>query len=246
VGTGNYYQAGTGKDPRAADAVIALNSRTGAVRWKHELVSGDVWNQSFVPGPAHPDADLGDSAKIITLQGGRKAVGIGSKNGFYFVLNAATGARINGPQGLHLEVGGALGGLFATGAVDQKDRVVFQNGVDWPTYAVTNAPPVGGDLYAVSLNGKTILWDFKTPAPNGSGVAIADGVVYFTSLDGTLYALNAQAKQASQALLGSFPIGGNYGGPSVVNGHVFVGTGSVNPLAPYTQYQKSIVCLGLP
>jgi outer membrane protein assembly factor BamB len=246
VGTGNYYQAGTGTDPGVEDAVMAFDSRTGAVLWTDELVKGDIWNGNIVPGPNNPDADLGDSPKIFTLPSGETAVGIGSKDGFYFVMDAATGAPINGPNGLQLEVGGVLGGLFATGAVDQQDGIVFQNGVDWPTLGITPAPPVGGDLYAVSLDGKTVLWDFKTAAPNGSGVAIANGVVYFESLDGTLYALNAKAPDAAHALLGSFQIGGNYSGPAVADGHVFVGTGSIIPLAPYTQYQNSIVCLGLP
>ena len=50
-------------------------------------------------------------------------------------LDAATGAPINGPGGLQLEAGGVLGGLFATGAVDQKDGVVFANGLNWPNLA---------------------------------------------------------------------------------------------------------------
>ena len=173
---------------------MAFDSRNGALLWTDQLVKGDVWNGNIVPGPDNPDADLGDSPKIFTLPNGETAVGIGSKDGFYFVMDAATGQPINGPDGLQLEAGGLLGGLFATGAVDQKDGIVFQNGVDWPTLGITSAPPVGGDLYAVSLDGKTLLWDFKTAAPNGSGVAIANGVVYFESLDGTLYALNANVR----------------------------------------------------
>ena len=139
MGTGNYYQAGTGTDPGVEDAVIALNSRTGAVRWTNQLVYGDIWNGNIVPGPDNPDADLGDSPKIFTLPNGRKAVGVGSKDGFYFVMDAATGAPINGPNGLKLEAGGRLGGLFATGAVDQREGIVFENGVDWPTLGITSA-----------------------------------------------------------------------------------------------------------
>jgi hypothetical protein len=55
------------------------------------------------------------------------------------------------------------------------------------------------------------------PAPNGSGVAIANGVVYFQSLDGTFYALNAKAPDAAHALLASFATGGNYSGPGAVH-----------------------------
>src|SRR5262249_20380294 len=94
--------------------------------------------------------------------------------------------------------------------------------------------------------GKALLWDFQTPAPNGSGVALANGVVYVQSLDGTLYALDAKAPDAEHALLASFPTGGNYSGPAVANGHVYLGTGAVIPLAPFTQYHNGIIALGLP
>jgi hypothetical protein len=77
-------------------------------------------------------------------------------------------------------------------------------------------------------------------------VAIANGVVYFESLDGTFYALNAEAPDAAHALLASFATGGNYSGPAVADGHVFLGTGAVIPLAPPTTYHNSITALGLP
>src|SRR5262249_54084128 len=123
VTTGNYFEGGTGADPGVEDGVIALDARTGEVRWTNQLISGDFWNIDIPPGPDNPDSDLGDAAKIFTLENGQKAVGVGSKNGTYFVLDALTGAPINGPTGLKLEAGGVLGGLFATGAVDQEHGI---------------------------------------------------------------------------------------------------------------------------
>jgi polyvinyl alcohol dehydrogenase (cytochrome) len=227
ITTGNYFQAGTGSDPGVEDAVMALDARTGAIKWTDQLVKGDIWNGNIVPGPDNPDADIGDSPKIVRLPGGHKAIGVGSKDGFYFVMDAATGAPVNGPDGLSLEVGGVLGGLFATGAVDQKDGIEFSNGVNWPTLLQPgDTGPVGGDLYAVSLDGKSMLWDFKTPAPNASGVAIANGVVYFQSIDGNLYALDAKAPDANHALLTTIHVGGSFSGPAVADGRLFVGGGS--------------------
>jgi outer membrane protein assembly factor BamB len=222
ITTGNYFQAGTTTDPAAEDAVRALDATTGTFKWTNQLVQGDIWNGTIVPGPDNPDADIGDSAKIITLTDGTKAVAAGSKDGFYFEMNAATGAPINGPSGLQLEVGGVQGGLFATGAVDQKDRAEFSNGLNWPTLLQPNDPgPVGGDLYAVSLDGKTMLWDYKTPSPAASGVAVANGIVYFKTLDGTLYFLNAKAKDAAHALIGKISFGNGYAAPVVVDGTLF-------------------------
>src|SRR5262249_3582820 len=158
---------------------------------------GDIWNGNIVPSAENPDADVADSPRIFHLADGTKVVSAGSKDGFYFVMNAATGQAVNGPDGLSLEVGGVLGGLDANGAVDDRAGLVFENGLNWPDPSA----PGTGDLYALAPDGKTLLWDYQTPAPNGSGVAIANGVVYFQSLDGNLYALDEHATSASTALL---------------------------------------------
>jgi len=87
--------------------------------------------------------------------------------------------------------------------------------------------------FKTALEGRTspcccsVLWDFKTPAQDTSGVAIANGVVYFQSFDGDLYMLNANASSASGAFLADVYTGGQFGGPAVADGHVFEGTGDV-------------------
>jgi outer membrane protein assembly factor BamB len=45
VSTGNYYQEGAGTEPGVCDAVIALDARTGVVRWKTQVDTGDIWNR---------------------------------------------------------------------------------------------------------------------------------------------------------------------------------------------------------
>jgi hypothetical protein len=158
-------------------------------------------------------------------------------------MNAATGAPINGPDGTQLEAGGVLGGLYANGAVDQKAGIVFQNGNDWPYGSGSGS----GDLYAVSLDG-ALLWDYKTPAQDGSGVAIANGVVYFQSFDGYLYMLNEHATSASDALLAKVYTGSQYGGPAVADGHIFQGTGEALNYFFFgdSSLTGSIISLGLP
>jgi hypothetical protein len=223
--TGNYFQAGAnGTDPGTEDSAFAVDATSGQLKWLDQLVKGDIWNGDIVPGPNNPDADIGDSPKIVQLAKGQKAIAVGSKDGFYFVMDAASGAPVNGPNGLQLEVGGLLGGLFATGAVDQKDGAEFSNGLNWPTLGqIGGTGPVGGDLYKVSLDGKKMLWDFKTPSPNEAGVAIANGIVYLKSSNGTLYMLNAKAKDAAHALIGTFNVGNGFAAPVIVDGMMFSG-----------------------
>jgi polyvinyl alcohol dehydrogenase (cytochrome) len=251
VSTGNYYQAGSGTEPGVCDAVIALDARTGVVRWKTQVDKGDIWNRrDFDDGsPAHPDADFGDSPKIYHLADNTEVVGAGSKNGSYYVMNAATGALLNGADGLQLEsVYGLLGGLFANGAVDDRAGLVFANGLNWPNLFGSGT----GDLYAISADGKRVLWDFKTAppnGPNGSGVAIANGVVYIQSLDGNLYALDEHATSADTALLARIQTGGTWSGPAISHGRVYEGAGDALRyffVDPNLFSSGGILCLGLP
>jgi hypothetical protein len=139
-------------------------------------------------------------------------------------------------------VGGVLGGLYANGAVDDRAGLVFENGLNWPD---TSAPGTG-DLYALAPDGKTLLWDYQTSAPNGSGVAIANGVVYFQSLDGNLYALDEHATSASTALLARVQTGDTYSGPAISNGRVFEGTGNSLLYFFGVPVTGGITALGLP
>src|SRR5262249_51226251 len=133
-----------------------------------------------------PDFDFGDSPQVYKV-GGRTVVGAGQKSGFYHVVDAATGAEINQYQAAP---GGNLGGIFADSAV--ADGIAFANGSDWPNpFGHPFDPPNGGNLTAIKGDGSGQLWRVETPSPNISGVAVANGVVYFQSRDGSFFALDA-------------------------------------------------------
>jgi polyvinyl alcohol dehydrogenase (cytochrome) len=206
--TGNNY-----KDPGTAlsDSIIALDADTGAIVWANQRYQNDTWNVLYPPMPPHPDYDIGDSPQIYHLPNGRKVVGAGQKSGFFHVLDAHTGQLVNTRQ---MEPAGtsALGGVFADSAV--VDGTVYANGGNYPQF---------GDVFAFSGDAKKELWRFHTPnQADLSGVAVANGVVYFSSLDGSLYALRA----SDGALLKQLAINANTSGPSVDGGHVYVGTGN--------------------
>jgi polyvinyl alcohol dehydrogenase (cytochrome) len=214
VTTGNNFsQPTTG----TSDAIIAVDASTGAIRWVNQRYPNDEWNYRFPASPPdHPDYDFGDSPQVYDLPNGQRVVGAGQKSGFYHVLDATTGNPVNQIQ---VEPGGSLGGLFADTAV--ANGVVFANGINWPTPSPT-IPPTGGDLIAIAGDGSHELWRYPTPqTPNMSGVAVANGVVYFTSAFFGLFALDA----SSGALLKALNIGASESGPAVSAGTIYVGVG---------------------
>ncbi len=217
VTTGNNYSTPT---TATSDGFIALDARTGAIKWTHQLVPNDSWNYRFPYAPGSTvDADFGDSPQVYTLPNGRRVVGAGGKSGFYHVLDARSGALVNQIQ---VEPGGVLGGLFADTAV--ANGVVFANGINWPGDAASRGlPPTSGDLVAISGDGSSELWRFTTPgSPDQSGVAVANGVVYFTSsFAGTLFALDAR----TGAQLAAVQYGFGISGPAVADGQIYVGSG---------------------
>jgi outer membrane protein assembly factor BamB len=59
--------------------------------------------------------------------------------------------------------------------------------------------------------------------PNLSGIAVANHVVYFQSLDGFLYALDA----GNGLLLSRVQTGGQTSGPAISHGRIYLGTGDI-------------------
>lgn len=233
VTTGNNFSEPT---TSTSDAIMAFDVDTGELVWSNQRYPDDEWNFLFPYSPDHPDADFGDSPQVYDLPGGQRVVGAGQKSGFYHVVDASTGELVSQNQ---VEVGGLLGGLFSDTAV--ANGIVYANGIDWPVPGA--APPVAGDLIAMTGDGQE-LWRFTTPySPDLAGVAVANSVVYFTSsYSGSLFALDAN----SGAMLRQVPIGISESGPAVSRGQVYVGTGDAIAVAFVgASSPGSIVALGL-
>ena len=69
-----------------ADATVALDAKTGKIEWSHTEVCNDSWDYDTVQAPTI--LDLGQGAGSV------RAVGAGSKSGYYSTLDAATGKLI--------------------------------------------------------------------------------------------------------------------------------------------------------
>ncbi len=164
-----------------------------------------------------------------------------------------------------------MGGLQTGCATD--GRTVFTNGIDavrLATQASSSASgqvPTGGRVTATAVDLATELWRYERPRipemggkPGkpmyrdvgdvvASGIAVGNGVVYFTAVgSGKLIALDA----ATGAVLKEIAIGPVFAGPSLSRGRVYVGGGNTlfTPSAFECflpkKYSGSVQCFGLP
>jgi polyvinyl alcohol dehydrogenase (cytochrome) len=252
---------------RESCGVIALDVRDGKERWVTQLTPGDVWTnamRSYDPAEGrYKDQSVGDTPKVYTIDVGgvaTKVVGVGCKNGGFYVLRAADGRILDhtplyagpptypltpAPDRRVLALPSLIGGLQSGCATD--GRTIYTNGIDalqlgsQTKQAASGVPPTGGRVVALSLDTRTERWRHERPRvaslggpkpkpvytdvgdPVASGVAVANGVVYFTAVaSGKLVALDA----ASGAVLKEVELGPVWSGPSVSRGRVYVGTGN--------------------
>jgi polyvinyl alcohol dehydrogenase (cytochrome) len=254
-------------DTRESCAVVALDVRDGSERWVRQLNAGDIWilsMRSYDPKEGrYKDQSIGDTPKIYTTPVNgtpTKVVGVGCKNGGFYVLRAADGQLVEqtpiytGPPAYPLSpqpdrrmlaLPSAIGGLQTGCATD--GATIFTNGIDCvrlasqATSAASSVPPTGGRVVALSLDARTERWRHERPKvaalggpapkprytdvgdPVASGVAVANGVVYFTTVaSGKLVALDA----AAGTVLKEIELGPVWAGPSVSRGRVYIGTGN--------------------
>jgi polyvinyl alcohol dehydrogenase (cytochrome) len=237
-------------------AVIAVDSRTGAEKWVTQITRNDVWNYAlpaYDPKTGYKDQSIGDTPKLYTIEvDGKpnKVIGCGSKNGGFYVLDAATGKIVQntpiytGPPTASpavdprtLALPSAIGGLQTGCASD--GRAIFTNGID----RLGDDVPTGGRVVKLSLDTRTELWRHErprvpavggtpiTPAfrnvgdPVASGIALANGVAYFTTVvSNKLVALDTSTGKSLREIDLHEPV---WCGPVVSRGRIFIGTGNL-------------------
>jgi glucose dehydrogenase len=269
-------------------AVIALDARTGKEKWVTQITPDDVWNYAMPPYDPktgrYKDQAIGDTPKpywILWNGRWRRVVGVGSKNGGFYVLDAQTGEILahtpiyEGPpvrptknvNPRTLALPSAIGGLQTGCATDGKS--IFTNGIDILGLGVKGPlPPTAGRVVSISLDTTKENWRHERPKvaavggtpekpaftdvgdPIGSGIAVANGVLYFTTtVSNRLVAVDA----ATGKSLREIPLGPVWCGPAVSRGRVYVGTGNLlfqpgNPQEDYFPKSNygSVRSFGLP
>jgi polyvinyl alcohol dehydrogenase (cytochrome) len=295
--THNAPRQPTKDDPRLytkhSCAVIALDAATGKEKWVTQLNPDDVWNyalRAYDPKTGrYKDQSIGDTPKLYTIDvAGKqvKVVGVGCKNGGFYVLDAATGKLLRntpvytGPPSDHpskldprtLALPGTIGGLQTGCATDGK--AIYTNGIDQNQIGTsedrqtTPHPPTGGRVVSISLDTRQENWRHERPRvkavggtkekpaftnvgdPVGSGIALANGIAYFTTtVSNKLVALDT----ASGKVLREIDLGPVWCGPSVSRGRVYVGSGNIlfqpgNPQEAYypKRFTGTLYSFGLP
>jgi polyvinyl alcohol dehydrogenase (cytochrome) len=256
IGTGNNYTvpedvlncvSAAGSDSAQAqacispddhfDAVMALDLKTGAIKWSTAALPYDAWTLACVFGtgtcqsPAGPDYDFGQGPMLFTVKDSngkpRDLVGAGQKSGQYWAFDPDTGAVVWETQ---VGPGSSLGGLEWGSSTDGNRIYVAEANYYHTPYTLLNGTTITSGFWS-ALDAATgeILW--QTPDPQGSfdtgPVTGANGVVYGCSMDpaGHMYAMDG----ATGNILWDYPSGGScQSGAAIVNGMVYWGSGYSN------------------
>ncbi len=252
VGTGDSYS-----DPPAerSDAIVALDLRTGRIRWAQQMTTGDAFNLGC--GAANPtncpeahgaDLDFGSPPILVTLASGKRALVVGQKSAVVRALDPDAGGSIL--WATRVGRGGVLGGVEWGSAADTEKIYVPLSDLTFkgPTtdiLGLTLDGAVGGGLFALRLSDGHEVWHAPVPgcgsrprcSPAQSAPASAiDGIVFSGAIDGHLRAYSTEdghivwdvdTAQAFASVNGSPAHGGSIdvGGPAVANGVVVTTSG---------------------
>jgi len=239
VGTGNNYtapanveacQSATPLANCAAaddffDTALALDLKTGAIKWSRMLQSFDTWTVACIlpggatnpncPVPTSQDFDLGGSGPNLL----NNVVGFGQKSGIYWALNPDNGNIVwSTPVG----PGSSLGGIEWGTATDTKRIYVAIGNRNMLPYTLVPS------WSALDVATGKILWQTADPTPGSidtGSVSVANGVMYAGSYSGQMYALDT----ISGKILWNFASGGSViDGPSIVDSTLYWGSGYRN------------------
>jgi polyvinyl alcohol dehydrogenase (cytochrome) len=214
------------------DAALALDLKTGQIRWSKKLQGFDTWTVACItssgsnpncPVPSSPDFDLGGSGPNLV----GNIVGFGQKSGIFWALTADDGNIVwSTPVG----PGASLGGIeWGTATDGKRIYVAIANSDHLPYTLVPSGQKITwGAWSALDVATGKILWQTADPTPgtiDRGSVSVANGVMYAGSNSGQMYALDATTGN----VLWNFASGGTVlDGPSIVDGTLYWGSGYRN------------------
>ena len=239
VATGDSY---TEIDHPTSDAVVAMDLKTGKIRWVNQVLAEDNFMSGTINGPLGkrgPDYDFGSSPQLVDRPGGKQLLITGNKSAIVYAMDPDTGKTVW--QSAKLGSGGAGGGVEWGAATDGKIL-----------YAPLADNPARGrpGLVALSVADGKLIWQMDAPkgqpcnVPSGrcaSGYSQAataiPGAVFAGALDGHLRAYAAadgkliwdfdatEPRDTVNGIKGAPGGSLDMGGPAIAGGRLFIHSG---------------------
>jgi polyvinyl alcohol dehydrogenase (cytochrome) len=216
VGVGQNISPPTGP---LADSLLAIDYKTGRLRWHKQFTQPDVFGLGNFTGP---DADVGASPNLWQ-SGGTQMVGVGQKNGIYHALNAATGKEA---WNTRITPGSVFGGALGSAAVVDGMIIASSNIGDPKSNSLTDQ----SRLVALDPASGRIIWSRTQPGAIFGPVSAVHGVAFFgTAVDplgkvspGRYYAVSTSTGKTLWTDRAPSHVGG---GASIVGRNVLWGYG---------------------
>ncbi|HMG34830.1 MAG TPA: PQQ-binding-like beta-propeller repeat protein [Blastocatellia bacterium] len=211
--TGDAY---TKPESKLTDSIAALELDTGKLVWSYQATQGDVWNMNCLQNPKEcgPDHDFGTIPITFKGPAGKMLVGAGQKSGWFYAVDPKDGKPVWKTE---VGPGGFLGGI-EFGASTDGERIYV---------GISNHPKQGSVAALDGATGK-ILWQTMNPdnRSNFGPLTITgtgDNRLVFAGSSGNfIRAYDAKTGK----ILWEFDTGGAVGGgPTVVDGVLYVGSG---------------------
>jgi polyvinyl alcohol dehydrogenase (cytochrome) len=196
VATGNGYN-----DPAAetSDAVIALDIKTGRLRWSTQVTPRDSFivgcgktapNRENCPDDDGPDFDFGNSPILRTLPGGKSVVTLGQKSGVAWGIDPDHEGRVLWQK--RVGKGSALGGMEWGSAAD--DELGY-----FPVADAQYGAAEAGGLHALRLTTGAEVWSWRPKndcqpgqrnciEAHSAAISVIPGVVFAGTTTGMLRA----------------------------------------------------------
>ncbi len=236
---------------------VAKLSPQGRLLWYYQLTPHDLYDWDLQDSPVLTTAngqpvviDGGKAGILIELNAETGALlwklPVGMHNGHdddgLIAENATPASNVPLPTTFTLEPG-PFGGIELQLATDGTTVYAAVNNLAVPLSpqglaeseaqlgaSVTSAT---GEIVAVNQDTGKIQWDTKLPSSPYGATAVTDGVVFTTTFDGDLYALNA----TTGAILMHTPMSAGTNAPVTIDGdYVIAGAG-----APFAKTQQPLI-----
>jgi polyvinyl alcohol dehydrogenase (cytochrome) len=216
------------------NSIVALDAATGEIKWGAGPDEFDTWNGGCIGGPppnncpANPggDVDFADGPHLLTVPGPgglpRKAVGAGQKSGVYWMLDATTGEIL---WSAAVGPGSPVGGIQWGTATDGERVYIAETNFGRQPHELPDGQVIDYSSFAAlhPVTGQ-VIWQIPEPHQGlaQAAVSVANGVMYASSLNGYMYAIDAATGEVLWERQGE---GSSNAGPAIVDGSVYWGNG---------------------